>query len=101
VRATSSLGTHIEHLTVVGVTYELQTLDDIVHSRKRETPDKESHIEPRPMINVDCSPAEIEQAQKDAELMRQRQADYVLLSHEGGDISLLRQSLQNIAGTSG
>jgi hypothetical protein len=36
------------------------------------------------MITVDCSSAEIEQAKKDAELMRQRQADYVLLACEGG-----------------
>jgi hypothetical protein len=32
--------------------------------------------------------------------MRQRQADYIPLSQEGGDISLLRQLLQNIAETS-
>jgi hypothetical protein len=98
VRATSSLGTYIEHLTIVGVTYELRTLEDTIKRRQRK---EESQLEPRSMITVDCSSAEIEQAKKDAELMRRRQADYVLLACEGGDISLLRQSLQNIAGASG
>jgi hypothetical protein len=54
VRATSSLGTHVEHLTIVGVIYELQALEDTIKHGQRETPDKEPDLVPRPVIDIDC-----------------------------------------------
>ncbi|KAF1826665.1 uncharacterized protein K489DRAFT_122284 [Dissoconium aciculare CBS 342.82] len=101
-RVTSgAIGSSIEHLTIVGILYEFTPLDDIIKYRRRDTPDKESELEPCETIQVDCRPTEIAQAEKDVDILRQRQSDYALLCRDGGDVSLLRESLRNMAGASG
>jgi hypothetical protein len=96
-----TLGSSIEHLTVIGISYDLRHLEHIIECRRRDTPDKESKLKPRPTKEVDCSPTEIEDAGNDIHILRERQADYALLCHDGGDVSLLRDSLRKMAGISG
>jgi hypothetical protein len=91
--ADSSLSRNIENLTIVGILYHFDTLEDLVETgQKFDLVDEDSNIREF----RDCSSEEIAQAENDLEILQEQESDYAQLLTEERGVSLIREAFSNM-----